>query len=269
MRVAAFMMFKNERDLLLPWARYHSHIFGKENLFIYDNGSDDPKTISIREALRRDGFNIDISRASQDDFVEKGNIFGSKIRNLEESDLHDFFFPLDCDEFVGTVVNGEYDFRRDAILQTLETLRWERDVLMIKEALNNVPGKPAYFRIDRAQRKSFFAKGSFVHLDHGFHGGKSVSGHEKKANVIYAHFHYRPFAAMRQHASWKLSPFVDVSDIDALKNHTAHGKAGRHLTKYFFMDEKTYSDMLFREPLVYVPQIREGLEQAGTKIADF
>ena len=46
-RVACVMMQKNEGELLRSWIEYYSHLFGRHNLFIYDNDSNDHLTVSI------------------------------------------------------------------------------------------------------------------------------------------------------------------------------------------------------------------------------
>ena len=35
-KVACFMMQKNEQTLLEPWLIYHGHLFGFENLYVWD-----------------------------------------------------------------------------------------------------------------------------------------------------------------------------------------------------------------------------------------
>ena len=49
------MMQKNEDDLLEPWIKYHSNMFGAENLFIYDNGSTSPLVAEVLEKAAVDG----------------------------------------------------------------------------------------------------------------------------------------------------------------------------------------------------------------------
>ncbi len=58
MRVACIMMQKNEGDLIHPWIVYHAELFGLSNLFIYDNGSTDVKTLKTLEKYERQGLNV-------------------------------------------------------------------------------------------------------------------------------------------------------------------------------------------------------------------
>ena len=73
MKIACLMMQKNETELLEPWILYHGALFGHENLYIYDNGSDDPKTVELihRLALKYP-VNFDFSFAKKSDFESKG-----------------------------------------------------------------------------------------------------------------------------------------------------------------------------------------------------
>ena len=46
-KVACVMMQKDEAILLEPWLTYHGHLFGLENLFVIDDGSDDGSTTGL------------------------------------------------------------------------------------------------------------------------------------------------------------------------------------------------------------------------------
>jgi len=99
-------MQKNEDDLLVPWIQYHSELFGAENLYIYDNGSTSPAITQILSDAKLKGVNVYFEYSQKENFEGKGDILAEKIKQLDQLDIYDFFFPLDCDEFVG-VMKGE------------------------------------------------------------------------------------------------------------------------------------------------------------------
>ncbi len=49
MRVACVVMQRDETLCLHPWLAYHGYLFGYDNLFVIDHGSDDR---GVRETLR-------------------------------------------------------------------------------------------------------------------------------------------------------------------------------------------------------------------------
>ena len=100
MKIACLMMQKNERILLEPWILYHGDLFGFENLFIFDNGSTDEIVITVLQKYEKRGVNINRAYNSKSDFEGKGNLIADKIRSLDQCNYYDFFFPLDCDEFI-------------------------------------------------------------------------------------------------------------------------------------------------------------------------
>ena len=59
------MMQKNEADLLRPWVAYHAYLFGAENLYIFDNGSDDPDVIQQLEYVEGQGVTVDRSHPKE------------------------------------------------------------------------------------------------------------------------------------------------------------------------------------------------------------
>jgi hypothetical protein len=164
MRIACVMMQKNEKDLLGPWVAYHGHLFGIENLYVYDNGSTEPDVVSLERRFENLGLNIDYSKSSAADFVNKGVILGEKIAALDASGLYDLFIPLDCDEFV--VVSEDqksHSCERADILKELERHINQSQVLAVGANLINVPGAPGYFCRWR-YKKVFFAKGCFERI---------------------------------------------------------------------------------------------------------
>ena len=52
-KIAIFMMQKNEKDLLPIFVAYYGHLFGYENIYIFDNGSD---TYMLDELRKSESF---------------------------------------------------------------------------------------------------------------------------------------------------------------------------------------------------------------------
>lgn len=68
LQVSCLMMQKNEGELLRSWIEHHGNIFGISNLWIFDNGSDDPLTIKILNKYDGFGVNIIYDKKNHSDF---------------------------------------------------------------------------------------------------------------------------------------------------------------------------------------------------------
>ena len=78
-KVACIMMQKDERFLLKPWLAYYGHLFGFENLFVFDNGS---MLAEVRDTLaeyEQKGVKVDRAHASREAYKAKGDIIGEQI----------------------------------------------------------------------------------------------------------------------------------------------------------------------------------------------
>ena len=238
MKVAIIMMQKNEDELLNKWADFHGALFGYENLYIFDNGSTSYESIKALNSLEGLGCNINREHNTKKDFEAKGLIIGNTIKKLEASGEYDFYFPLDCDEFLGVVNNkDEATFDIEDIETELSKYVGSKEVLLNKFQFLNSPISKQHFSLGSA-RKCFFYKGNFKSVDIGFHWGENLhSDVEIRTNIIQVHFHRKPFEEIKKYALQKLSHRVDVTDLNKFKTYKG---AGHHLTRYFFMDEYTY-----------------------------
>jgi hypothetical protein len=267
MRIACVMMQKNEKDLLGPWVAYHGHLFGIENLYVYDNGSTEPDVVSLERRFENLGLNIDYSKSSAADFVNKGVILGEKIAALDASGLYDLFIPLDCDEFV--VVSEDqksHSCERADILKELERHINQSQVLAVGANLINVPGAPGYFCRWR-YKKVFFAKGCFERMDRGFHGGVSRKADgEYQTKIEYVHMHHKEFRTLLAHSKEKLSKYVDSADPAKLQNYNGNGW---HLVKYLQMNESEYLLRLNHEPRTEFHQFIAKVNSLGFDLSNF
>ncbi len=241
MRIACIMMQKNEDLLLEPWIRYHSYLFGIDNIFVLDNGSTSAVTNEILQQFESIGLNVDRRRNTPKDFDNKGQIVGSIIEEFRDKDLYDAVFPLDCDEFLA--VTSEYGISclRHDILGYLRGLKNSKSIYRIDHCLDNRPGFSDLFRLADFQ-KAFIPVANFKDIDHGFHNPSTLNGEPLlPSNLIHIHMHFKPYELVRAHARDKLVPFVDVDDPAALASFTG---VGRHLLRYFTQsDHEYYADV--------------------------
>jgi len=259
-RICILMMLKNEADLALSWVKYHGSIFGFENLYIFDNGSDDEATLSAVRYAQESGANCYFDKSTFEDFKNKGAIFANLIKELDSKDPYDFYFPLDCDEFLAAKVDGNYVHDLEGISQSLAKYENSPDQLKVGSCPTNNPLKKSYYKIDLQQRKFFFAKGTCVSLDRGFHHGITKSGITVTTEIVYFHFHYREFLSIQFHSKKKLEGAIKSFDKATL---SAYRGSSFHLTQYLLQDEKSYYDQFSKWEHEYIPSLESKFEALG------
>jgi hypothetical protein len=265
MKTACLMMQRNEAVLLTPWVLYHGHLFGFENLFIFDNGSDDPATKEVLSKLSSEyRINVDYSRSATTDFEQKGSIFVAKIELLEISGEYDFFIPLDCDEFVSVGdPKSVPDFNPAHIQTELSKHISSPKALVIEGCLYNCFGRKDYFYYLDV-KKTFFAAGAAGSLDVGFHDGKSrISDERESTKIMLVHLHNKPFELLKKSAMQKLSGRVENFDEKTLRAYSGNGG---HLVRYFFMDEEQYVDSFPKNSAIHMPEFAEALQLIGSQV---
>lgn len=239
--VACVMMQKNEDALLRPWIAHHGELFGYRNLHIFDNGSTSSSVLAELDEARARGVHVDMRFATACDYENKGFLLRDRILELERaSEGHiDFFFPLDCDEFVGTTDGGALSFHRADVLRALRRHVGEKGMLKISHALVNCAGVTDRFVV-RAESKCFCARGSLAELDHGSHHASSrFDVPDVTTKIIYVHLRHKPFDMVREAAREKLKLRVKSFDEETLRAYT--DGQGRHLPKYLLMSEQEYA----------------------------
>ncbi|WP_263226600.1 glycosyltransferase family 2 protein [Pseudomonas alabamensis] len=251
-RIAILMMLKDESDLALPWVEYHGTVFGYENLFIYDNGSTDQSTISAVKFAHQKGANCYFDKSTFEDFKAKGDIFSAKIKELDAEGGFDFYFPLDCDEFLSAKLDDKFVFDLENISKALKPYEKSPDQLKIGFCPTNHPNKASFFKNSASQRKFFFAQGSCQKLDHGFHHGITKTGITVTTEIAYFHFHYRNFESIQFHAKKKLSGFIENFETETVK---AYRGSGFHLTQYLLQDKARYYSQFDSWECEYVPEL--------------
>ena len=236
-RVACLMMQKNEDILLEPWLLYHGHLFGYENLYVYDNGSTSQPALDTVALFSGLGVNFETRLDQTADFERKNQIFVERINAMKAAGAYDVFLPMDCDEFIVHFDDSGLTCDAGAIGAYLDRLKDEIRTLRIGTLLHNIPGHLNRFYAEDMD-KVFFAAGGVRMLSHGFHEGRTtLSDASRRVNLSYLHFHNKPFGELLRSARDKLRQRVDTGSPEALRRYSGHGD---HLTRYFSLDEATY-----------------------------
>lgn len=262
-RVACIMMQKNEDDLLEPWIAYHGRMFGYENLFVFDNGSTNQRVLkTLEKYVGR--INLMTNRAQKIDFERKGEIIGALITSLEQNNGPDFFLPLDCDEFVALdSPGGGISCSPESVAAYLGGLAGDPRVLTIKRSYFNVPGQPLQF-YRRDGRKCFFASGSFLALDIGYHQGKSRHTNEEyQTEIVHVHFQNKPFQTFQTHAKQKLEGRIPNFLPETLARYRGRGY---HLCRYLLMSEEEYLHSFDHRRKLRLPSFEAAMHELGLAV---
>jgi hypothetical protein len=256
LRVKIVTMLKNEDELALKWVKYHASMVGYENLILLDNGSDSADTRAALTWASEQGANVSAAFSKQADFVKRGSIIGNIIKRLDAEDPADFYFPLDCDEFLSVWSDGRLDCSREGL--EAELSRWldcERP-LLIYAGLDNSPHKPGFFRWSLGQRKMFFARDACVFLDHGFHCGMTRAGGEpERTKIVYIHYHFKPYGLLVAHSKAKLAPFTSDFSVDNMKKHVAGRKHAWHCAEHLLRTPEDYALSFACEMFLPFPEV--------------
>lgn len=231
-KIAIFMMQKNEKDLLPIFVSYYGHLFGYENIYIFDNGSDEYMIDNLRKAEGL-GCNVNFKFSSHADFEMKGEIIESYINKL--TDIYDVFLPLDCDEFIGIKLSDGYSCKKKDLLKGFEEIKPNFGYQISERFYNHPFKKSAYTKNFRGMRKLFFGKSEVVSLDTGFHNCE-LPKNIVLSSFVYFEFHHKPFKTLVEHAQEKLQTRLDLS-ADNLENYSGKGS---HLIKFIRMNEVDY-----------------------------
>jgi hypothetical protein len=276
LRVACLMMQKNERDLVGPWLEYHGNLFGFENLFVFDNGSDDIKVLGTLKEYEDKGVKVNYSYSTRGDFEKKGDIISAKIKSLDKLSPFDFYFPTDCDEFIVTYTEGgQVAWDRAAFSRSLLPFRNEKKVIEVGASLFNNPERNNEFMLLRRPKKCFFAQDACEFLDVGFHLGRSVEGDATVlSSIAHLHFHNRPYNVYRYFASQKMAHRLKSSSRSYVEEYVRERQAGAHIASRLLLSKEDYNDGFSRgknSPFpvhaeVVVPEFLDFLKQLGAPL---
>jgi hypothetical protein len=258
MKIALLMMQKNEVDLLEPWLAYHAHVFGAENLYLWDNGSTDATVRTTLSNWASKLGSLDENHSTGLDFRRKGILLGNKIKDLDSTGAYDFYIPIDCDEFLvaldeSSVVSSSLS----AIEAELGRHVAVKKALGIQTAFYNLPGREDYYW-KSGYKKTFFVRGTFKDMDHGFHEGRSaIEPGVEITNLAFMHFHHKPHAQIQEHSKNKLMPYYDLSDEKLIEGLYETNR----LVRFMLDSEAIYLDRFKSMPSIYAPSFRNFLAE--------
>jgi hypothetical protein len=241
MKIACIVMQKNEPLLLEAWIRYHSDLVGLENLFIFDNGSTCPSVIRLLEEAEGRGVNVFWEYSRVGDFHRKGALVADLIRRLDREDAFDFYFPLDCDEFLACQTGVGPSCRRRDVEEALRPLLLSDKTLTIKFKYLHNPCRKNRYSLWKGSRKCFFAHGACGSLDIGYHHGRSLSrSGEAVTDIVYFEFHYMPYHLQRKRCMQKLSGRLPGFSRRSLRAYAAKKGLSFHSAKQLLMGKYDY-----------------------------
>nr|WP_321983184.1 glycosyltransferase family 2 protein [uncultured Lichenicoccus sp.] len=264
-KVACMVMLKNERTLTSLFIGYHADLFRAENMFVFDNGSTDPEVLAALERLEARGGHVERGFDSPGDFRRKGTVLGDLIKRLDRESDYDFYIPLDCDEFVAMRSGDGFTAEPDRIHAYLDALRDRRDILHVTLNLSNLLGTPDRFRA-APYSKTIYPRETFLHMDHGYHTGvvRDGSSPYHACDLVYVHFHYRPYAEVVEFARQKLRMELSDAQIDDPEFLRDFTGMGRHMVPYLLGGSEAYYSQ-FRSPSQWIdfPELEEHFEVLG------
>ena len=241
LRIALIMMQKNETLLLDPWLRYHEAMISAQSIFIFDNGSSDPHTLATLKAAECRGVTVNRNYNQLQDYPATGIIAAELINHLDRENPHDFYFPIDCDEFLACKVNDQLSCSRDDLDKSLIDFIGNDKVLTIPRKYVNSPYHPNRYSEISWCKKCFFAQGACQSLGFGFHEGTSKAGSgEAETNITYIEFHYKPYQEHRRLSQQKIDYIVSNPSRRALAAYIKAQRTNTHAAIALLESEYSY-----------------------------
>lgn len=241
LKIAILMMQKNEVSLLPLFLQYHESLFGASSLFIFDNGSTEPEVLAELKAAEKRGIQINRSYLGPKSFENKGNIFTRLIQHLDQTDPHDFYFPLDCDEFIACLTPEGVSMNRADIEHALSPFKESPSTLRISHKYWANPLHRNRYQISTYSPKCFFAQGSCEFLDHGYHNAKAKGdAPDQTTPIVYYEFHYKTYLLHRINSMAKLSPYLTDYSRKSLRNFVQRQYHNHHCAKDLLLSKYDY-----------------------------
>lgn len=268
MKVAILLMQKNERSLLKPWIEYHANLFGIDNIYLYDNGSTDFEVVQMLDEYERKGLCVYREYSSKDDFERKGRIFSDKIKELDSVSPYDFYFPLDCDEFIACETNLGLSIKKSDIVEELSKYQYGSALLMIGRAYSNSPLHPDEYMPENELDKCFFIRNTCKSLGSGFHSGETVAELKKiiRTNIVYFHFHYKPYDQYLESAKNKLEGRIADFSKESLWEYAEKQRPGFHLISNIMSTSLEYYSRFYVQHRIKFQKLRQFLSELGAPL---
>ena len=262
MRLAAVTMQKDEVGLLRQWISYYANLTGYENLYIFDDCSNSAEVIEILRNAERLGVNIFWNSEKSWSVDTKGIMVGNLINKL--SSHYDWFFPVDCDEFICVKGTGSQPlFSRDDVVREIRRASvGGHKILRIKARFINIPHTECVFH-GETRKVALQSGGKPLKLDIGYHlynyriNRDTVDENRiTDSNLALLDFHYRPFSVALKCAREKLKFRVPDFEEGRMRNYSG---AGLHLAYLFYVSEEEYYSMFSGKEALSVRHIFDSL----------
>lgn len=248
LKVAILMMQRDETSLLPVFLGYHESLFGSSSLHVFDNGSTDPSVIAELKASEGRGVRVFWDHATAKDFEEKGHLFASYIQHLDRVDPHDFYLPMDCDEFIACLAGDGVSLDRAEIDRALMPFRGCASTLRISHKYWANPLHRNHYRIITWSPKCFFATEACESLDHGYHHGVSRhSSPDQITPIVYYELHYKTYLLHRRLSEAKLAPFLTDYSRRSLREFLARKYHNHHCAEDLLMSKYDYLSLFSRD----------------------
>jgi hypothetical protein len=181
-----FTVTKDEYDLVGDWLLYHGNLVGYENLYIIDDSSEDPRTLTTYQKYYELGVHFYRAGTYLND--GQGDAFTKVMSQFKDDDL---LLGLDADEFVYSKdVDGKITCDPTKIIEKFKNCFVQKDIEIFafgETYLHSVPENCDHFRPaveihnfsgpgDMVSRKLFYRASTFVNTGCGNHTGKSSGG---------------------------------------------------------------------------------------------
>ena len=225
MRVACVMMQRNEELCLHPWLAYHGYLFGFDNLFVLDHGSDLSTVKTTLALFERFGVHV-LRLPASANYAEKGAMVSAVLGQADAARPRDEAGQPSCE--------------KASLLRYLATLRGSAAPLLVTENfLNSLNSLGGFWALP--YQKVFFTGGHVVEVDHGSHSCVAPAPPPVPTRIVYAHYHHKPYAMQQRMSREKLRPYVDIDDRAALE---AFRGVGWHLVLHLLKSEDEYRDIM-------------------------
>lgn len=236
-KVAILMMQKNEESLLEFWFTYHLVLVGRENLFIFDNGSTNETVRGQLRMMESLGVNVIWDHDDPISFRNKGMVLLEKMNQLREQG-YQLFFPLDCDEFIALETSRGPSIDPRGIAE--EWIRaMEFRVCHISDCYFNHHRKAFVFR-KMPHEKVFGTMRGVKKLGEGFH---RVGMSMEPSRLTYFHYHHRPYDEFHRMAAEKVESRGHKVGEGQLNIDVSVPTPGRHNALDYLMSQTEYEKM--------------------------
>lgn len=260
-----FLFVKDEKYLIQKWLPYYKSIFGENNIYILDHGSEDG-TLDIINS-----YKVKVHDCRNHPFKDK-HILLTKLMSQYKKECK-FLIPTDADEFLLHIdQNYDCNINKQLILDTLENhkidlksklleLRSVLEQMEYSDPLNQINLfrclysplsdnhliDESFKKTSRWHSKTFYPADKFINTDQGNHCGKILGkNYYNYISLGFFHFQYLGY----EHWKWKNTRGINAYNM--LKDGKLPERYGGAGSKYYHQVNKEES--WFRDNHITVHQ---------------